>query len=241
MPWWHSLLNYAPRDDVLEEGGIAPRALNLATRWRWMVYFTPGPLYLRGKSPVTHWIRSWPDPRAGLNAVSKREREKIRCWIDFRDMHVSDEYLFMCYKIMLRNVLIPAWRSAPHWEVSYVKLSDLPPVHFPYAVCLLPEVSRLLLHVSYQLFHIFQWKCFLRTWGTVVIHVAPGAVLCSCICKELTYWLTWGRGARSFLGSSPNDSLIWKNLKIHFHVPRGVPLDLSDPVYSGLLLSEDSD
>jgi hypothetical protein len=31
-------------------GGIAPRILNLSTRWRWVVSFTPQPLYHRGKS-----------------------------------------------------------------------------------------------------------------------------------------------------------------------------------------------
>jgi hypothetical protein len=30
---------------------IAPRILNLGTRWRWMVSFTPRPLYPQGNSP----------------------------------------------------------------------------------------------------------------------------------------------------------------------------------------------
>jgi hypothetical protein len=32
-------------------GGIAPRIFNLGTRWRWVVSFTPPPLYPQGKSP----------------------------------------------------------------------------------------------------------------------------------------------------------------------------------------------
>jgi hypothetical protein len=32
-------------------GGVAPRILNLGTRWRWVVSFTPRPLYTQGKSP----------------------------------------------------------------------------------------------------------------------------------------------------------------------------------------------
>jgi len=32
-------------------GGIDPLFLNLGTRWRWVVSFTPRPLYLQGKSP----------------------------------------------------------------------------------------------------------------------------------------------------------------------------------------------
>jgi hypothetical protein len=32
-------------------GGIAPRILNLGTRWRWVVIFTLQPLYPQWKSP----------------------------------------------------------------------------------------------------------------------------------------------------------------------------------------------
>jgi hypothetical protein len=32
-------------------GGITPRILDLGTRWRWMVSFTPRPLYPPGNSP----------------------------------------------------------------------------------------------------------------------------------------------------------------------------------------------
>jgi hypothetical protein len=34
-----------------ESGGTAPHILNLGTRWRWVVSFTPRPLYPQGKSP----------------------------------------------------------------------------------------------------------------------------------------------------------------------------------------------
>jgi hypothetical protein len=32
-------------------GGVAPRILDLGTRWRWVVSFTPRPLYPQGNSP----------------------------------------------------------------------------------------------------------------------------------------------------------------------------------------------
>jgi hypothetical protein len=32
-------------------GGIASRILDLGTRWKWVVSFTPRPLYPKGKSP----------------------------------------------------------------------------------------------------------------------------------------------------------------------------------------------
>jgi hypothetical protein len=36
-----------------------------------VVSFTPWPLYSKGKSPGTHWIRGFV-PRTGLNSVEKR-------------------------------------------------------------------------------------------------------------------------------------------------------------------------
>jgi hypothetical protein len=54
-------------------GGIAPRILELDTRWRWVVSFTPRPLYPRKRAPDTYWIGSWVGPRAGLDAVVKRK------------------------------------------------------------------------------------------------------------------------------------------------------------------------
>jgi hypothetical protein len=53
-------------------GGIAPRILNLVTRWRQVVsftHFTPSE-----RTPGTHWIGGWVGPRAGLDAVAKREK-----------------------------------------------------------------------------------------------------------------------------------------------------------------------
>jgi hypothetical protein len=54
-------------------GGIAPRILNLGTRWRWVVSFTPRPLYPRERAPGTDWIGGWVGPRAVLDAVVKRK------------------------------------------------------------------------------------------------------------------------------------------------------------------------
>jgi hypothetical protein len=44
--------NWALRHEgVLGSGGIAPRILHLGTRWRWVVGFTPRPLYPQGETP----------------------------------------------------------------------------------------------------------------------------------------------------------------------------------------------
>jgi hypothetical protein len=46
------VLSWAPRrEDVLGSGGIAPRILDLGTRWRWVASLTSRPLYPQGKSP----------------------------------------------------------------------------------------------------------------------------------------------------------------------------------------------
>jgi hypothetical protein len=45
------MLDYIPRhEDVCGNEGIAPRILNLGTRWRWVVSFKPRPLYPLGMS-----------------------------------------------------------------------------------------------------------------------------------------------------------------------------------------------
>jgi hypothetical protein len=54
-------------------GGIAPRILDLGTRWRWVVSFTPRPHYLKESAPRTHWIGGWVGPKAVMDAVVKRK------------------------------------------------------------------------------------------------------------------------------------------------------------------------
>jgi hypothetical protein len=49
--------------------------LDLGTRWRWVISFTPLPLYPRGISPRTHCMGSWVGPRAGLDVVG----EMLKC------------------------------------------------------------------------------------------------------------------------------------------------------------------
>jgi len=39
-------------EDIRLSGGIAPRILNLGTRWRWVVSFTTEPLYSWERTPV---------------------------------------------------------------------------------------------------------------------------------------------------------------------------------------------
>jgi hypothetical protein len=53
-------------------GCIDPHFLDLDTSWRWVVSFTPRPLYTGEGAPGTHWIRSCVGPRARLDVVEKR-------------------------------------------------------------------------------------------------------------------------------------------------------------------------
>jgi hypothetical protein len=50
-----------------------PHFLDLGTSWNSVVSFTSRSLYQQRKSPRTHWIGVWVDPRAGLDDVDKRK------------------------------------------------------------------------------------------------------------------------------------------------------------------------
>jgi hypothetical protein len=54
-------------------GGIAPLIIDPGTRWRWVVGFTPRPLYPQEKSPWYPLDRRLGGPRAVLDAVVKRK------------------------------------------------------------------------------------------------------------------------------------------------------------------------
>jgi hypothetical protein len=53
--------------------GVAPRNLDLGTRWRWVVSFTPRPLYPQGKSPryPLDRRRGGPQSRSGCGGEEK--------------------------------------------------------------------------------------------------------------------------------------------------------------------------
>jgi hypothetical protein len=62
MPWKH-----------MREWRHSSTVLDLGTRWKWVVSFTPLPLYTRGKRPGIQWRGGWVGPRVGLDAVEKRK------------------------------------------------------------------------------------------------------------------------------------------------------------------------
>jgi hypothetical protein len=52
-------------------GCIDAYFLDLRTNLRWVVCFTPRPLYPRERALGTHWRRGWVGPRAGLDDMEK--------------------------------------------------------------------------------------------------------------------------------------------------------------------------
>jgi hypothetical protein len=58
-------------EDVWGSGCRDPHFLVLGTSWRWVVSFTPLPLYPREGAPGAHFIGGWVDPRAGLDDMEK--------------------------------------------------------------------------------------------------------------------------------------------------------------------------
>jgi hypothetical protein len=60
-------------ESVWVSGGIAPRILNLCTRWRWVVSFMTQPLYPRGKNPRYPLDRRLGGPENRLDTVVKRK------------------------------------------------------------------------------------------------------------------------------------------------------------------------
>jgi hypothetical protein len=52
-------------------GCIDPYIVDVGTRWRQVISFTPRPLNPRRKSPGIHWIVGWVGPGAGLDDVKK--------------------------------------------------------------------------------------------------------------------------------------------------------------------------
>jgi hypothetical protein len=60
-------------DGVWGNRCIDPRFLDLETRWRWAVCFTPGPLYPRGNSPRYRLDTRLGGPQTGLDAGEKKK------------------------------------------------------------------------------------------------------------------------------------------------------------------------
>jgi len=100
-------------------GGTAPCILDLGTRWRWVVSFTPWLLYPRERAPGTQWIVVWVGPRAMItqktniwNCIFHNEESFLiisgfQCWI-FEHvllLHYNTTNLLLPYQ---KSVLFPS-------------------------------------------------------------------------------------------------------------------------------------
>ena len=101
----------------IESRGISPLILNLSMRQRWVVSFTPQPLYLQRKYPGIHWIVDWMGPRAGLDVEKKRT---ISCpcqasnpWSPSPCVHKIFHVRFVC-PFLCRNLKLSCTFSSWH-------------------------------------------------------------------------------------------------------------------------------
>jgi hypothetical protein len=70
---------YSCHEDICGSGYIEPWFLDLGTSWRrWVVSFTPRPLYLWERAPGTHWMGDWLGLRAGQEDVEKANSSPYR-------------------------------------------------------------------------------------------------------------------------------------------------------------------
>jgi hypothetical protein len=126
--------NWALRHEgILGSGGIAPRILDLGTRWRWVVSasrprrFTP-----QGKSPYpgTHWIGCCVGPRDDLEAV-------VNTWVSIDNKLISRSLKYAKSQ----------WTDLKYWmyfslEYAFVFFS-VPCWVFPLSSCMIcPEVAH---------------------------------------------------------------------------------------------------
>jgi hypothetical protein len=66
--------NLALRHEVWESGCIVPPIRDLGSSLRWVVSFTPRPLYFRGKGFRAHWTGGWVSPGTCLDNMERRKK-----------------------------------------------------------------------------------------------------------------------------------------------------------------------
>jgi hypothetical protein len=93
-------------------GGIAPRILDLGTRWRWVVSFTPRPLYHQGKSPWYPLDRRLGRPQSRSGGGGEEKIPSLRRESNLRTLivqPVAQRYTDWAITALFSNV---SWISA---------------------------------------------------------------------------------------------------------------------------------
>jgi hypothetical protein len=152
------------REEIWQSGCIDPRFLDLGTSWRWMVRFTPGLLYPRGKSPGTHWVGGWV---AGLDDMEKRKFLTLpgldcpaRSQSVYRLRHPGS---MTHWPTFTNSKMLFAHSGALSKLLKFiVHLSDIRPYHQnPHLTHLTFHTSLLLLPGFHVMKHLFRTlKCF---------------------------------------------------------------------------------
>jgi hypothetical protein len=87
-------------------GGIAPRILDLGTKRRWVVSFTPRLLYPRERTSRSHCRGGWVGPTAGLDAVVKKKiPSPYRTWTRYHPAHTQR------YTAELAQLISKGWKE----------------------------------------------------------------------------------------------------------------------------------
>jgi hypothetical protein len=76
-------------------GGIDPCSLDFGTRWRWVVSFTPRPLYPQGKSPWYPLDRRLGGPQSRSGCGDEEKNSQPPPGIEFQLLHISHNSLFL--------------------------------------------------------------------------------------------------------------------------------------------------
>jgi hypothetical protein len=99
--------------------GIAPRILDLVTRWRWVVTFTTRPLYSQGKSPRYPLVRRLGGPQSQSGTQWWREKSPAPAGIQTADHPASSPALYRWAILALPYTLCVAQMSYfdMHWKI----------------------------------------------------------------------------------------------------------------------------
>jgi hypothetical protein len=101
--------------------------LDLSTRWRSLVSFTPMPLYSRGCRPSTHWIGGWMGFRAGLDVgnrtmafqvVTRHYNDSISKTVTFIFPSISACLVWQTFP----KKLLPRKKIGSWWNLLYTLL-----------------------------------------------------------------------------------------------------------------------
>jgi len=112
----------------LESEGIAPRILDLGTRWRWVVSFTPRPLYSQGKSPWYPLGRKLGGPHrwSGRSGEKKNFQVGIFTSGNYAQRRTSIFYNFN----LLFQLASPHTDARAHTHLKESKHQDIPSINF---------------------------------------------------------------------------------------------------------------